>query len=257
MEGPLQSFDIAFNEICGALPGILGRSATEEQAVNAPLSPLKPNQSQIIHDVELELMTLRKRCRNGLFLILQELHSRQDSSTKERTRRLEDDLSKAFDSILSPAIFTQVVLKVVSGQTWREAFRLPRDTIDLLYSGAKTMFEDGRFTEAMDCFAFLAWFDARQYEFWMALGHTQFHTAQYNAAISSYGIALQCLPDESWPEIYSAACFEAIGDLEQAGRCITTALTREKMKAEPDQGLIKALEEKIDKYRQRSATPIS
>jgi tetratricopeptide (TPR) repeat protein len=257
MEGPVQSFDLAFDEICSALPGILGHAATEEQAVNAPFSPLKPNQSQILHDVELEITTLRQRCRNGLALILQELRTRQDAATKERTHQLEEDLSKAFDSVHSSPIFTQVVLNVVSGQTWREAFRLPRDIIDLLYSGAKTMFEDGRFTEAMDCFAFLAWFDARQYDFWMALGHTQFHTAQYNAAISSYGIALQCLPDESWPDIYAAACFEAIGDLEQASRCITTALTREKMKAEPDQGLVRALEEKIDKYRQRSATPIS
>jgi tetratricopeptide (TPR) repeat protein len=255
---PIQSFDLAFDEICSVLPGILSQAATEEQAANAPFSPLVgPHQSHVLHDIELEIATLRQRCRNGLSLILNELSTHKDPSKREQTPRLKEDLSKAFDSVHSSPTFTQIVLNVVSGQTWREALRLSRDTIDLLYVGAKVMFEDGRFTEAMDSFAFLAWFDARQYDFWMALGHTQFHTALYNGAISSYGIALQCLPEESWPEIYSAACFEALGDLEQAARCITTALTRERKKAGSDQGLIRALEEKLEKYRRRPVTPIS
>jgi tetratricopeptide (TPR) repeat protein len=257
MEGPIQSFNLAFDEICSALPGILEKTATEEQAVNAPFSPVKPDPAHVLHDIELEIATLRQRCRKGLTLILQELHSRQDATTRERTRRLEVELTKAFDSVHSAPTFTQIILKVVSGETWREALRLPRDIIDLLYLGAKALFENGQYSEAMDSFAFLAWFDARQYEFWMALGHAQFHTAHYNAAISSYGIALQCLPEESWPDVYSAACFEALGDFEQASRCILAALNQEKKKAEPDHGLIMALDEKLNKYRQRSATPIS
>lgn len=257
MEGPIQSFDLAFGEICNALPEILGRTAIEEQAANSPLMPMQPDQSHVLHDITLEISTLRQRCRHGLSLILHELHANQDPSIRKQARQLEGRLSKAFESVHSSPAFTRVVLAVVSGQTWREAFHLSRDTIDLLYVGAKAIFEDGRFTEAMDSFAFLSWFDARQYDFWMALGHTQFHTSQFSAAINSYSIAFQCLPEESWPEIYSAACFEALGDLDRARHCVTTALTCERKRAEPNQGLIQSLEEKLNKYRPRSTTHIS
>ena len=249
MEGPIRSFDMAFDEVCKALPEIFGQVAADEQAVNPPFVRAKAAQPHAVNDIEFEIAALRKRCRNGLSLILRRLHSHRDPAIQERAQQLEKELANAFDRIHTPAFFTQAILKVVSGQTWREAFRLPRETVDLLYIGAKGLFDEGLFSEAMDSFAFLAWFEARQYDFWIALGHSQFHSAQYSAAIGSYSIAFECLPEESWPDIYSAACFEALGDIKAARLSIATALTREKKKPKPNQELIRALEERRAKYR--------
>jgi tetratricopeptide (TPR) repeat protein len=218
---------------------------------------LQQSQQRLVHELGIEISTLRQRCRHGLTLILHQLHSMNDSEITNALPKLEQDLSSKFHGIVASRTFTQTILRVVSGETWRESLRFPKDTIDLLYKGARAIFEDGRFQEATDCFTFLSWFDARQYEFWMALGHSQFHCANHEGAISAYGVASHCLPEESWPHIYSATCFEAIGDFEQASRCIKEGLGLEKNKFASDQGLIVALERKIDQYRQGSVTPIS
>jgi tetratricopeptide (TPR) repeat protein len=257
MEAPLQSLDQAFEELYTSLPDILGQAFVEEMRAKESFPLLQQGQQRLAHELSIEISSLRQRCRNGLRLILQELHTMNDTKISSAVPHLEHNLSSKFHTIISSKDFTQIVLRIVSGETWRESLRLPRDTIDLLYTGAKAIFEDGRFQEATDCFAFLSWFDARQYDFWMALGHSQFHCAHHEGAISSYGVASHCLPEESWPHIYSATCFEALGDFEQASQCMKEGIGLERKKPSSDRELILALERKIDQYRQGSVTPIS
>lgn len=257
METPLHALDRAFEELYTSLPEILGHAFVEEMGAEGTFPLLQQSQQRVVHELGIEISTLRKRCQNGLKLILQELHSMDEPEVKNALPILEHDLSSKLHGIISSPSFTQIVLRVVSGETWRESLRLPKECIDLLYKGAKAIFENGRFQDATDCFAFLSWFDARQYDFWMALGHCQFHCANHEAAISSYGVASHCLPEESWPHIYSATCFEALGNFEQASRCLKDGLGLEKNKAPLDQELLQALERKMDQYRQGFVAPIS
>lgn len=257
MDAPLHALDQAFEELYAALPEILGRAFTEGKQATGTFPLLQNGKKKLAHELGIEISTLRERCRTGLKLILQQLESLKDPEITASLPRLKDDLRKKFDSLLSSPSFTQIVLRVVSGETWREALRLPRDTIDVLYRGARAVFEDGRFQEAINCFAFLAWFDARQYDFWLALGHSQFHCALHDNAISSYGVAAHCLPEESWPHIYSATCYEALGDVDQALRCLRQGLGLEKNKSASDRGLVAAIERKMEQYRQGNVTPIS
>ena len=257
MEAPLSALDQAFEELYTSLPEILGQAFVNEAGGGEAFPLLEQSQHRIVHELEKEISTLRQRCRIGLKLILEQLRSITNPEISSAIPQLELDLSTKFHGVISSPIFTQIVLRVVSGETWRESLRLPRDSLDLLYKGARAIFEDGRFQEAVDCFAFLAWFDSRQYDFWMALGHSQFHCANHAGAISSYGVASHCLPEESWPHIYSATCFEAIGDYEQASRYMKEGLGLEKNKSASDPGLILAVERKIELYRQGSVTPIS
>lgn len=257
MESPLNALDRAFEELYSSLPELLGQAYVREMGEKESLSLLHQSQQRVVHELGIEISTLRRRCRNGLQLILESLHSQPESETCTAATQLEKELSDKFQGVISSPTFTQIVLRVVSGETWRESLRLPRESLDLLYKGARAVFEEGRFQDATDCFAFLAWFDARQYDFWLALGHSQFHCANHEGAISSYGVAAHCLPSESWPHIYSATCFEAIGDVEQAARCMKTALRLEKDRRAPDKELILALEHKSEQYRQGTAMPIS
>jgi tetratricopeptide (TPR) repeat protein len=257
MEAPVRSLNQAFEELYNSLPEILGHAFVEEMESKGSFPLLRQGQQRLAHELGIEISTLRRRCRNGLKLILQQLHSIKDPEAIKDLPQLEHDLSTKLHGITSSPSFTQIVLRVVSGETWRESLRLPKNTIDLLYKGAKAIFEDGRFLEATDCFAFLSWFDARQYDFWMALGHSQFHCANHLGAISAYEVASHCLPEDSWPHIYSATCFEALGEFEQASRCLKVGLDLEKNKSASDRGFLLALERKIDQYRQGSVTPIS
>lgn len=257
MNAPLHALDRAFEELYTALPDILGQAFTEGKGPEGSFPLLQQSQKKLAHELGIEISSLRQRCRNGLKLILQQLESMKEKEIVTSLPHVKKELAEKFDSVLASPSFTQIVLRVVSGETWREALRLPRETLDLLYKGAKTVFEDGRFQEAINCFAFLSWFDARQYDFWMALGHSQFHCALHDNAISSYGVAAICLPDESWPYIYSATCYEALGDFEQASRCLRQGLGLEKNKSASDRGLVLAIEKKIEQYQRGNGTPIA
>jgi len=257
MEAPIRSFDQAFEELFKSIPEILGHSFVDEMASQESFPLLQQSQQRLVHELGFEISALRQRCRNGLKLILQQLHAMKDPEIIAALPQLEDELSSKLRGIIFSPTFTQIILRVVSGETWRESLRLPKETIEFLYKGARAIFEEGRFEEAIDCFTFLSWFDSRQYDFWMALGHSQFHCANHEGAISAYGIASHCLPQNSWPHIYSATCFEAMGDYDQAARCMKEGFGLEKNKSASDQGLLFALEHKIDQYRQGSATPIS
>ena len=257
MKAPLVALDRAFEELYASLPDLLSHTFLEEQEAQKSIPLQTQGRQRLTHELSLEISTLRQRCRNGLKLILEKLHSIHEPDVAPSVAFLEKELSTRLYKILSSPSFTQIVLKVVSGQSWREALQFPKDSLELLYKGAKSFFEEGCFTEATDCFSFLSWFDARQYDFWMALGHSQFHCANHSSAISSYGLASHCISDDSWPHTYSASCFEAIGEYDQAVECITQSLDIERHKELLDQGLILALEHKLALYRQGSVTPIS
>ena len=253
MVASLNDFDQALEEIYAALPDVLSREIAEEVQVQSPLA--HPDRQAIARSFASELMSLRQRCRNGLEHILEKLKSNPETSDKGLA--LEKYMYMTFQSVRNPTTFTKVLLRIITGEAWAEALKVTAQSIELLYNGAKAIFEEGRFEEATLCFIFLSWFDSRQFDFWMALGHCQFHTDNYPAAIRSYGVASYCLPTESWPFVYSASCFEAMGDVEQASIYLKEGLLLERKKATADHSLIISIEQKLDECQRGPVSPIS
>lgn len=253
MEAPLTAFDQALKEVYEALPNILAKEMEEETEMQSPLAHF--DRKATAKHFASELLHLRQRCRNGLENILERLKNNPASS--EKGHILEQYLFKTFTSVLTPATFTRVVLRIVSGETWAEALKIPTESIELMYQGGKAIFEDGLYEQAAQCFTFLSWFDSRQYEFWMALGHCQFHSDNYSAAVRSYGVAAHCCPTESLSFLYSASCFEAMGDIEQASIYLKEGLTIERSKTTVDYSLINSIEQKLEEYQRGPVSPIS
>ncbi len=253
METPLTVFDQALAEVYAALPEQLAQELVEEAEAKSPLAHLDINATT--QQFAAELLLLRQRCRNGMENILEKLKTTPELATKGKA--LDEFLHTTFQAVLTPSTFTRTVLRLVAGETWAEALKIPPESIDLMYQGAKSLFEEGLYEQASLCFTFLSWFDSRQYEFWMALGHCQFHTDSYLAAIRSYGVASVCLPTESMPFLYSASCFEAMGDIEQATLYLQEGMSREKAAATPNQSLIASIEKKMDETKKGFISPIS
>ena len=100
-------------------------------------------------------------------------------------------------------------------------------------------------------------FDAFYFDFWMALGNSELHSTHYEKAASSYHIASLLLPEESWPHIYSASCYEALGQHEDALLALKQGIEKEKKKESSDPSLLKILNEKREELKMRPNTPIS
>lgn len=246
MENPSLAFDQAFEEIYAALPSLVGEALSEESS-----EPFPKNPPMLALDVDTEIQTLRKKCSEGVTIILKKLQE------KGTMNQLEKELFEAFSSLSDPSVFTLVILRVVSGQSWREAMKVSTNTLERLFQGAKIVFEEGLFEQAELCFTFLAWFDSKKYEFWMALGHSLFHMAAHEKAVRAYKAASTCFPEDTWPHVFMAACFEAMDDNEEAMASLERGLYHERRKEKPDQELIKSLAKKRDESSRGSNVPIS
>jgi len=244
MNSAAPSLKQAFEEIHNSLPELLC-SGPEKP------TPFPKNKKAMIHERKEELLALRLRCQEGLQLIIESM----TATDQTQATALSQILHEKFASICNPSIFTLVVLGVVAGKSWREAFKIPKESCNALYEEAKKIFEEGKFQEAISCFIFLTWLDGKQYDFWIALGHSYYHSANHCLAVKAYEIASHTNPNEVWPHIYSALCFEALCNQEEAKESILKGL--EKAKQHGDEKLSLALQQKIEKYKQEPITPIS
>lgn len=246
------AFEKALKEIYDSIPQFLAQNIYQEKK---ELSPFPPNQEKIESDLKKDMISFQQRCHKGFTIILSEL-KKQDLPSLELPA-FEKKLNKSFRSLMSPQPFTQAILKVVSGTSWRETLSIPVSELEWLYRGAKTLFDTGKYVEASDAFTFLSWFDSTQPDFWLALGHSCFHTGEYTRAISAYGVASSSLPQEPWPHIHAAACYEALGDLDQARNCLMEGQFLEGCRENPDKHLIGRIETKLKDYERGISTPIS
>ena len=251
---PTEAFEKALSEIYESLPQFFSESFCKEKKIEFP-DLLPPNEEQITAEMKENILLFQKRCRTGFDLILAEL--KEENSSSVDVSSLEKGLAKAFQSLLSPKSFTRAILKVVSGTSWREALSLPQEDLSILYHAARNLFDRGSFAEAADAFTFLSWFDAGQIDFWMALGHSCFHVGSYKRAIAAYGVAAHSIPQDPWPHIHSAVCYEAIGDTDLAKDSLREGLVREESKEQPNKKLIESLETKILDLEQERPAPIA
>jgi len=248
MEKPKEALEQALDELHSSLPELLANAVvTSLEGV----APFLPNKKRITQEIETEISTLKIQCQHGFDHIINAIQN----ENKERSQELKAFLLERFHSLASPPHFTQAVLKVIAGHSWREALKISLETLETLYLGARTIFEEGRFTDAIEAFTFLSWLESKQYDFWLSLGHSHFHAAHHEKAIHAYQAATHTIPDEAWPHVYSALCFEALGNREEAKICLTEGL--EKAKKLSDTELIRALKQKFDEYGQDPIIPIS
>jgi len=241
MIAAVELFDRAFQEVYHVLPDLL----CDPEAISS--------KEKVLCDFSEELEQLQHKCRQGISIIFSE--EEQLGISQDQMIAAKEEWKKVFSSVPLSPIFTKLILKIFGGASWREALSVSKETLDVLYMGAKAVFEAGRFEEAISCFTFLCWFDSKQYDFWLGLAHSQFRHSDYQSAVSSYGVASGCVPEESWPHIYAAASFEALGDLEQASISLRDGIAAEKAKQEPDALLLQSLSHKLDEYQRGFPAP--
>jgi tetratricopeptide (TPR) repeat protein len=232
-----------FEELLNSAPAIL---ADTVETPNSPFVNDRQQREKRFTELSLSVQELRSKCCSGFESLM-----RHFPDEKKHMK----PLMKALSLLKDPAIFTKTILRIIGGSSWREALDISSELTSSLYVCAKSIFEQGLFEEAMNCFTFLSWFDAKQYDHWIGLGHSAYHSESYQTAIDAYAVAALCSPEASWPYIYSASCWEAIGDVEQASAALFEGLQKEQRSPQPHQELLKSLEKKLNDYKKHVAVP--
>ena len=119
----------------------------------------------------------------------------------------------------------EVIQKYVDeGKTFREIIGYSDETMDHFYQSARRLYENHKFQEACDAFLFLTTLDPFVPAYWLGMGLCEQINEDYQSALVAYGMAILSYKEDPYPHYYSAACYYALDDYENALRSLETAL---------------------------------
>jgi tetratricopeptide (TPR) repeat protein len=98
----------------------------------------------------------------------------------------------------------------------RELLALSHKTPPALYRLAVDIYNSQRYEEASSALTTLALLDATAYNVWIALGSSEYHCNRYAQALVAYSMAAKAGPDNPIVHLYSAHCYEGLGDYQKA-----------------------------------------
>jgi tetratricopeptide (TPR) repeat protein len=157
------------------------------------------------------------------------------------------ELQKCLRPLKSEEHFAQLGLCLFQETSWKQQLGISDRCMQSLYQGARTLFEEKEYTQAEKAFFMICSIDPTQPAYWIGLGHSSFQTQNYQQAIRAYSMAGAMDPENIWPHIWAANCFEEEHEFEAAKLALHEALTLALTLAKTSQNidLIHTLEERV------------
>lgn len=216
-----------------------------------PLQTLDMQAAKIEHQLSQCMLLAKTRVRDGFNYSIKAVQELARTDTLINLDALKENVNVAFSRFDTVAIAKDMCTKVMEGTSWKTLLGLDDVSMELLYRGAKHLFDLGHHPEAEAAFFFLTTVDYAQYAFWLGLGHAAFHLGNINQSINAYEMASTCQPGSIWPHIYMANCFEALHDFEESLICLKAAEQELLNSPEKDQELAIDLRERIANARSK------
>lgn len=210
-------------------------------------------EGRVHQELSQYMLYAKKRCVDGFFSCFEAVKNLAALESEIDLGQLEQNITSAFSRFdTMPQMQSLLSASQQQNACWKDMLGLTDATLQLLYRGAKQLIDKGHHPEAEAAFFFLTTVDFRQYPFWLGLGHAAFHLGNLNQAINAYEMASTCDPQAYWPHIFSANCFEALNDYEEALGSLELALTHYRDAEEKDPSLEEGLQERIRKAKSRT-----
>jgi len=216
-----------------------------------PLQSLDVHANKIEHELSQCMLLAKTRIRDGFKFCVAAVQEMAQTDTSIDFEALKENVNVAFSRFDSVAAAKDMCTQVMEGISWKSLLGLSDTSMDLLYRGAKKLFDAGNHPESEAAFFFLTTIDYAQYAFWLGLGHVAFHLSNLNQAINAYEMASSCKPGAIWPHIYMANCFEALHDFEESVISLQQAQDELLSSPDQDQGLLIDLRERITNAKTR------
>ncbi len=212
------------NDVTGELEKLANQSleetkhhlAEEKFTGEDPLQNAEFIEAQLEHELSQCMRLAKTRIKDGFTYCARAVDDLARTDTTIDLDALKENVNRAFSRFDTVARAKDMCTLLMQGISWKELLGLDDRTMELLYRGAKYLFDLGHHPEAEAAFFFLTTIDYSQYAFWLGLGHAAFHLNNLNQALNAYEMAEECKPGSIWPNIYMANCFEAQHDYEES-----------------------------------------
>ena len=195
----------------------VARTLAEARHVpNDPLQSVSVLTTKIERELSQCMLLAKTRIRTGFGFCVDAVKEMARTDSTIDLEALKENVEVAFSRFESVAMAKDMCTQVMQGTSWKSLLGLDETSMQLLYKGAKKLFDSLKYPEAEAAFFFLTTIDYAQYAFWLGLGHAAFQLDNINQAINAYEMADSCQPGSIWPHIYMANCFEILHDFEEA-----------------------------------------
>ena len=181
-----------------------------------PFLPI-PDQEAFLHNLTQNMRSIFKRLEVGthalLSLIVELARDENSTLSKEHIDQLGQLVAVATVVKEHSGRFTQ---EMAEGKSLKDIFGVNDETIELLYSGTKYLFDNQHYFEASSAFAILTLLDPSSHLFWMGLGTSEYLQGRYEAALLAYAMAAQADSSDALCHVYGAHCYLALKQPDRA-----------------------------------------
>lgn len=178
------------------------------------------------NEIKREVKTYIKRLDEGVKLLTNSLVELSKSEPDLYNEDVLDDVIKFIEKSNKALSVKDVLdyLKVFDEGSLKNYLQISEKTIESLYRAAKHIYSQKHFEEAAKAFSVLTAIDPNEYIFWHALGNCEYFCARYQPALLAYALAIQANPNDYTSQVFSAHCYEAIHDIDNALSSLDSAL---------------------------------
>lgn len=187
--------------------------------------PKKVLKEKAQHEIQEGLITIKRRMENGVSQLLRAVLEFSRSHQDIHLDTIGQDLSKLIVYLASlPDHAREYFAGMNNDISLQELCKMSNDTLDVLYKGAKHLYEQQRYQEAADAFSILTFLNAKHHPFWMGLGNSEYFCHRYQAALVAFAMAAIINPSDPYCHIFSCKCYEETKEIDNAINALDLAL---------------------------------
>lgn len=224
----LKEFEKVLDEHAAVLAeAIVGDQYDEKEILSKDLRKKK-----IQNEITTQAKNAEKKVEEGLKICIDSLdRCAQLPMAKDLVVK---ELKKCFESISSEKGLIKMGEAALSNISYKTFLKISDPCMQSLYLGAKALFDEKNYQDAIQAFFVLCFFDPTVFVYWVGFGHSNYNQKYYEPAINGYSMASSLRPSDSSPHIWAANCFEEIKNFENAEIALDEALSLEKSKDKRD-----------------------
>lgn len=208
-----------------ALAEVLAELVVKEDVGADALEPKDVYRKKMAQELAQAMISCKRRIENGAQCLAEALDALAKTSPKMDVAQVTKDFVNLANYFAALDEHLGELLKAFDeGKSIQELSGMSRSTLDMLYLGAKDLYERQHYEEAANAFGILTFLNPRYMIFWLGLGNAEYFCHHYEGALTAYAFAVYVNPNDPSPHLYSAKCYEELQQMDYAINALDLAL---------------------------------
>lgn len=177
-------------------------------------------QERYENELKQEFASFRKQLKNGASKIAEALRA----LSVQNPLLFADDVVSAFRSLSELSLDQAFTEKISQAISLQELANVSDETVDKLYQGAKSLYENASYEDAGDAFLFLSNLNPKKYAFWLGLANARYFLKRYEEAVKAYTNAYATNPSDLTCLRLASRSWAMLGETDKALDLLDRAL---------------------------------